>query len=109
VDRAKTPPAAAATRLPVTRTIAASPKAAITWNRNSHPITCTFRKPVRYRSQWIAPVAVSSPAPATRSPSLSQRPGATSTVVVVAGVPTLVIPVPTCVTARRFSPIKNCQ
>ena len=51
------------------------PKAAITCSKNSQPIVGMVRYPVRYRSRWIAPVAISRPAPATRSTALSQ-PGA---------------------------------
>ena len=42
------------------------PDAAITCSRNSHPIVGIVRYPVRYRSRWIAAVAISRPEPATR-------------------------------------------
>jgi hypothetical protein len=61
----------AASRLPDTSTAAARLKA-VTRSRKSQPITAIGRQPVRSRSRWIAPVTVSSPAPATRSPSRGQ-------------------------------------
>src|SRR5215813_12433600 len=69
VARANPAPAAAIRRLPAASTAAARANAVITWSRNSQPTVGIDRYPVRYRSRWIAPVAASSPAPATRRPS----------------------------------------
>src|SRR5215469_2301590 len=44
----------------------------ITWRRNSQPIVGMLLKPVRYRSKWIAAVAISSPPPAMRRASRGQ-------------------------------------
>src|SRR5690348_10584509 len=78
VARAKPAPAAAASRLAttsrlgMTSTASPRPKAAITCSRNSHPIVGIVRYPVRYRSRWIAAVAIRRPEPATRRITAAQ-------------------------------------
>ena len=54
-------PSAAAACCRRARTAAPSPKAAITWSRNSQPIVGIVRYPVRYRSRWIAAVEPGAP------------------------------------------------
>ena len=65
----------AASRRGMASTASPRPKAAITCSRNSHPIVGIVRYPVRYRSRWIAAVAISRPEPTTRRMTAGQ-PGA---------------------------------
>ena len=50
----------------MTSTASPRPKAAITCSKNSQPIVGMDRYPVRYKSRWIAAIAINSPEPTTR-------------------------------------------
>src|SRR5690349_14585803 len=64
-----------ASRLGMASTARPRPKATITCSKNSHPIVGIVRYPVRYKSRWIAAVAIRRPEPATRRITAGQ-PGA---------------------------------